>query len=105
MAVDAARVLLLVSSMLFPASLIPEGGIMIGVGQHMPFSFLPELEGGAIRLEDFFRRVVAEVSSPLDSNFSPDVVSTEFLDPLGIIFRVSIRVLPRYLSCDGIDFN
>ena len=64
-AVDAARVLLLVSSMLFPASLIPEGKIMIGVGQHMPFSFLPELEGGAIRLEDFFRRVVAEVSSPL----------------------------------------
>ena len=63
--VDAARVLLLVSAMLFPASLIPEGEIMIGVGQHMPFSFLPELEGDAIRLEDFFRRVVAEVSSPL----------------------------------------
>jgi hypothetical protein len=38
---------------------------MIGVGQHMPFSFLPELEDGAIGLEDFFRRVVAEVSSPL----------------------------------------
>jgi hypothetical protein len=33
------------------------------------------------------------------------LVPTEFLDPLGIIFRVSIRVLPRYLSCDGIDFN
>ena len=63
--VDAAGVLLLVSSMLFPASLIPEGEIMIGVGQHMPFSFLPELEGDAIRFEDFFRRVVAEVSSPL----------------------------------------
>ena len=63
--VDAARVLLLVSAMLFPASLILEGEIMIGVGQHMPFSFLPELEGDAIRLEDFFRRVVAEVSSPL----------------------------------------
>jgi len=38
---------------------------MVGVGQHMPFSFLPELEGDAIRFEDFFRRVVAEVSSPL----------------------------------------
>jgi len=63
--VDAARVLLLVSAMLFPASLIPEGEIIIGVGQHIPFSFLPELEGGATRLEDFFRRVVAEVSSPL----------------------------------------
>jgi hypothetical protein len=63
--VDAGRVLLLVSAMLFPASLIPEGEIMIGVGQHMPFSFLPESQGDAIRLEDFFRRVVAEVSSPL----------------------------------------
>jgi hypothetical protein len=62
--VDAARALLLGSAMLFPASLIPEGEVMIGVGQHMPFSFLPELEGDAIRLEDFFRRV-AEVSSPL----------------------------------------
>ena len=38
---------------------------MIGIGQHMPFSFLPEFEGDAVRLEDFFRRVVAEVSSPL----------------------------------------
>jgi hypothetical protein len=63
--VDAACALSLCSTMLFPASLIPEGEIMIGVGQHMPFSFLPELEGDAIRLEDFFRRVVAEVSSPL----------------------------------------
>ena len=63
--VDAARALLLVSAMLFPASLILEGEIMMGVGQYMPFSFLPELEGDAIRLEDFFRRVVAEVSSPL----------------------------------------
>ncbi len=38
---------------------------MIGVRQHMPFSFLPELEGDAKGFEDFFRRVVAEVSSPL----------------------------------------
>src|ERR1700737_1715207 len=51
--------------MLFPASLIPEGDIIIGVGQHMRFSFLPELEGDAIRFEDFFCRLVAEVSSPL----------------------------------------
>jgi hypothetical protein len=55
--------------MLFPASLIPEGEIMIGVGQHMPFSFLPELEGDAVRLEDFLRRLVAEVSSPLIRRF------------------------------------
>jgi hypothetical protein len=30
----------------------------------MPFSFLPELKGDAIRLEDFLRRLVAEASSP-----------------------------------------
>ena len=35
---DAACALSLCSTMLFPASLIPEGEIMIGVGQHMPFS-------------------------------------------------------------------
>jgi hypothetical protein len=63
--VDAARALSLCSTMLFPASLIPEGKIMIGVGQHMPFSFLPELEGDAMRFEDFFCRLVAEVSPPL----------------------------------------
>ena len=57
-AIDLAGVLALGATMLFPASLIPEGEIMIGVGQHMPFSFLPELEGDAVRLEDFFRRVV-----------------------------------------------
>ena len=61
-AIDAAGVLALDATMLFPASLILEGEIMIGVGQHMPFSFLPELEGDAVRLQDFFRRVVAEVS-------------------------------------------
>ena len=69
LAVDAACVLSLDSTMLFPASLIPEGEIMIGVGQHMPFSFLPELEGDAVRLEDFLRRLVAEVSSPLIRRF------------------------------------
>jgi hypothetical protein len=65
MAVDAACALLLVSAMLFPASLIAEGEIIIGVGQHMPFSFLPESEGDAIRFEDLFCRLVAEVSCPL----------------------------------------
>jgi hypothetical protein len=69
MAVDAACALSLVSAMFFPASLIPEGEIIIGVGQHMPFSFLPELEGDAVRLQDFFRRVVAEVSPPLIRRF------------------------------------
>lgn len=64
-AIDVAGVLALGATMLFPASLIPEGEIMIGVGQHMPFPFLPELEGDAVRLQDFLRRVVAEVSSPL----------------------------------------
>ena len=67
--VDAACALSLGSTMLFPASLIPEGeiiiGIIIGVWQHMRFSLLPEFEGDAIRFEDFFCRLVAEVSSPL----------------------------------------
>ena len=63
--IDVAGVLALGATMLFPASLIPEGEIMIGVGQHMPFSFLPELEGDAIRLEDFFCHLAAEISSSL----------------------------------------
>jgi hypothetical protein len=68
--VDAACALSLCSTMLFPVPLIPEGGIMIRVGQHMPFSFLPELESDTIGFEDFFRRLVAEVSSPLLRWFS-----------------------------------
>jgi len=46
-----------------------------------------------------------ELNGDVSSDFSPDVVSTEFLDPLRIVFRVSIRVFFRYFSCDGIDFN
>ena len=78
--VDAACALSLCSTMLFPTSLIPEGKIMIGVGQHMPFSFLPELEGDAVRLQDFFRRVVAEVSLPLIRRFRASEQSAIF-DP------------------------
>jgi hypothetical protein len=63
--VDAAHVLSLGSAMLFPASLIPEAEIIIGVRQHMRISIFPELEGDAVRFEDFFCRPVAEVSSPL----------------------------------------
>jgi hypothetical protein len=46
-----------------------------------------------------------ELSGNVSSYFSPDIVSTEFLHPLRIVFRVSIRVLLRYFSRDGIDFN
>ncbi len=46
-----------------------------------------------------------ELNGDVSSNFSPDIVPTEFLDPLRIIFRVSIRVLLRYFPCDGINFN
>jgi hypothetical protein len=35
----------------------------------MRFSFLPEFEGDAMRFEDFFCRLVAEVSSPLIRRF------------------------------------
>ena len=64
-AVDAARVFSLGSPMRFPVSLIPDREIVVGVGQHMRFSFLPEFEGDALEFEDFFCRLVAEVSSPL----------------------------------------
>jgi hypothetical protein len=63
--VDAARAFLLGSPMRFPASLIPDREIVVGVGQHMRFSLLPEFEGDALEFEDFFCRLVAEVRSPL----------------------------------------
>jgi len=64
LAVDAACVLSLCSAMLFPASLIPKGQIVMSVGQQMRISSLPEFEGEAVRFEDFFC-LAAEVSPPL----------------------------------------
>jgi len=58
-----------------------------------------------IGTEQTIHRRFEELNGDVSSNFSPDVVSTEFLDPLRIILRVSIRVLLRYFPCDGIDFN
>ena len=37
----------------------------MSVGQPIRISFLPEFEGEAVRFEDFFCRLVAEVSPPL----------------------------------------
>src|SRR3974390_460776 len=37
----------------------------MSVGQPIRISFLPEFEGDAARFEDFFCRLVAEVSPPL----------------------------------------
>ena len=37
----------------------------MSVGQTIRISFLPEFEGDAARFEDFFCRLVAEVSPPL----------------------------------------
>ena len=37
----------------------------MSVGQPIRISFLPEFEGEAVRYEDFFSRLVAEVSPPL----------------------------------------
>jgi hypothetical protein len=65
LAVDAARVLLLGLTISFPISLIPAGDIAPGVRQHMRTSLLPEFEGDAVRLEDFFCHLVAEVSPSL----------------------------------------
>jgi hypothetical protein len=64
-AVDAASGLSLGSAMLFPASLIPKNEIVVNVRQHMRISFLPEFEGEAVRFENFFGRLGAEVSPPL----------------------------------------
>jgi hypothetical protein len=37
----------------------------VGIGQPIRISSLPEFEGEAVRFEDFFCRLVAEVSPPL----------------------------------------
>ena len=64
-AVDAACVLSLDSTMLFPASLMPKKEIVVNVRQHMRISFVPEFEGDTLKFEDFFCRLVAEVSPSL----------------------------------------
>jgi hypothetical protein len=51
--------------MLFPASLIPKKEIVVNVRQHMRISLLPEFEGEVVGFEDFFRRLVAEVTPSL----------------------------------------
>jgi hypothetical protein len=58
-----------------------------------------------IGAEHPIHRRFQELNGDVSSNFSPDVVSTEFLNPLRIIFRVSIRVLLRHFSRDGINFH
>ena len=63
-AVDAACALSLSYTVPFPASLILDRSIVVGVGQLIQISFLPEFKGDAVRFEDFFCRLVAEVSSP-----------------------------------------
>jgi hypothetical protein len=67
---------------------------MIGVGQHMPFSFLPEFEGDAIRFEDFFRRVVAEVSSPLIRCFRAPEHSAMLcpINPRNRLLTISVKL-------------
>jgi len=54
-----------------------------------------------IGTEHPIHRCFQELNGNVSSDFSPDVVSTEFLNPLRIVFRV----LLRYFPCDGIDFN
>jgi hypothetical protein len=58
-----------------------------------------------VGIEHPIHRCFEELNGNVSSDFSPDVVSTESLHPLRIIFRVSLRVLLRYLPSDGIDFN
>jgi hypothetical protein len=64
--VDAACVPALGPTIPFPASHTRARDIVPGVRQHMRTSFLPDFEGNdAVRFEDFFCRLVAEVSFPL----------------------------------------
>jgi hypothetical protein len=64
--VDAVCPFSLGCTMLFPASLIPNREIIVGVRQQLRISSLPQLDGDAVRLDDFiYRLVVAELSSPL----------------------------------------
>jgi hypothetical protein len=90
--VDAARVLSLGLTIPFPISLIQARDIIPGVWQLIRFSFLPEFEGDAVRFEDFFCRVVAEVSSPLiHRSWVPE--QSAMLHPLN----------PRNLAPDDVD--
>ena len=65
LAVDAASGLSLRSAMFFPATLIPKNEIVVNLQQHTRSSFLPEFEGDTVKFEDFFCRLVAEVSPSL----------------------------------------
>jgi hypothetical protein len=65
LAVDAARGLPLGLTIPFPISLVQARDIIPGVWQFIRFSFLPEFESDALRFEDFFYRLAAEVSPPL----------------------------------------
>lgn len=53
-AVDVVQVLSLGSSMLFPASLIPDKEIIVSIRQSVRGSLWPALEGDVIMFEDFF---------------------------------------------------
>jgi len=64
-AVDAARVLSLGLAIRLPISRLVPRDIIPGVWQHLRTSLLAEFEGDAVRFEDFFCRLVAEVSPPL----------------------------------------
>ena len=64
-AVDAASGLSLCSAMFFPASLISKNEIVVNFRQHTRISLLPEFEGDTVKFEDFFCRLVAEVSPSL----------------------------------------
>ena len=51
--------------MFFPASVMPDTQIVVGGGQHMRRPFASEYEGKAVRLQDFFSGVIAEIRPPL----------------------------------------
>ena len=64
-AVDAAYVFALSVTVSLPAPLMQERDIIPCVRQRIRTSLLTEFDGDAMRFEDFFCRLVAEVSPPL----------------------------------------
>ena len=73
----------------------------------MPFSFLPQLKGDAIRLQNFFRRLVAEVSSPLIRCFRAPEQSAIFdpANPGDRVLTIGLVDLANELETQKVHFQ
>ena len=66
----------------------------MSVGQPIRISFLPEFEGEAVRYEDFFSRLVAEVSPPLirSSQASEQSAALRSANPWNCLLAMPIKL-------------